>query len=400
MTKDRDLFDYIDTPTHKVILSSKVVEDSITQEVERIFDFNCEGGVTETVTIPKFPDKYQIGLIVGSSGSGKTTILKNSFGNEEFVEWDEKKSIASHFSSFEEASNKFGAVGLNSIPTWLKPYHVLSNGEKFRADMAARLNSGAVIDEFTSVVNREVAISCSVSIEKYIRRNGLHNITFASCHDDIIPYLRPDWIYNTDTQEFYNGRYLCRPEIRINIVPCNRKAWDMFKRHHYLSGKLNSSSVCYLGLYKDIPIAFVAALAFPRKGLKHAWREHRLVVLPDYQGMGIGNVFSEAIAQAYIENGCRYFSKTANVRCGRHRDNSPLWRGTSHNHKSRTDYFDSNDQARGNAKYRQSDEYLKYHAKRVCYSHEYIGNGTRYEYKEVTNSQATQQMNIYDYISR
>ena len=156
-------------------------------------------------------------MIVGSSGSGKTTILHEAFGTEEKIAWDNEKSIASHFKDINDASNRLGAVGLNSIPSWLKPYRVLSNGEKFRADMARRLKNNAVIDEFTSVVNREVAVSCSMSIEKYIRRNNLHNIVFCSCHLDIIEYLKPDWVYNTDTHEFYNGRYLQRPEIEIKV---------------------------------------------------------------------------------------------------------------------------------------------------------------------------------------
>lgn len=401
IAKQINIFEAIDAPSYEITLSSEIVEDEITHEVERIFDYDCGNGtVTEKIAIPNFPDQYQIGLIVGSSGSGKTTILRNSFGAEEVIKWDTNKAIASYFGTFEEASNKFGAVGLNSIPTWLKPYHVLSNGEKFRADMAARLKNGAVIDEFTSVVNREVAVSCSTSIEKYIRKNNLHNVTFCSCHDDIIPYLQPDWIYNTDTHEFYNGRYLCRPKIHIQIVPCTSKAWDMFKRHHYLSGDINNSSVCYLGLYNDIPVCFLALLAFPRKGLKHAWREHRVVVLPDYQGMGIGNSFSESIAQAYVEKGFKYFCKTGNPRMGQHRDHSPLWRATSHNHQARKDYFDSNNNARGNSKYRQSADRLKFHANRICYAHEYIGDGTPHEFIDESIDGSERQMNIFDYIER
>ncbi len=375
-----DVFDFIERPTESVTLSSKIYTDEITRGIESIFDYqNDDGYVKEEILIPKFPKEYQIGLIVGSSGSGKSTLLRTSFaGADEQVVWDEQKAIASHFESLEEASNRFGAVGLNSIPTWLKPYHALSNGEKFRADMARRLKDNAVIDEFTSVVNREVAISCSVSIEKYIRRYGLKNITFASCHDDIIPYLQPDWVYNTDSHEFFNGRYLCRPQIRINIISCGKQAWGMFRRHHYLSGELNDASVCYLGVYNDIPIAFMALLALPGKGLEHAWKEHRVVILPDYQGMGIGNAFSEAIAQAYIDKGCRYFCKTSNPRMGEHRERSPKWRPTTHNKSARRDYVNPDGTFRVRKKMTAS--LAKKHSGRVCYAHEYIGDGAKHEY--------------------
>lgn len=363
-----------------ITLTSVVEQDEVTEGIGKIFDYQFEGTVVENIEYPNFPKDFEIGLIVGSSGSGKSTILRECFGEEEVITWDSNKCIASHFENLQEASNKFGAVGLNSIPTWLKPYRVLSNGEKFRADLSRRLKNGSVIDEFTSVVNREVAISCSCAIEKYIRKNNLHNIVFCSCHDDIIPYLNPTWIYNTDKHEFYTGRYLCRPQINIKISSCGRNAWDMFKRHHYLSGEINKASTCYLATYNDIPIAFVALLALPGRDVKHAWREHRVVVLPDYQGMGIGNKISEAIAQSYIEKGCQYFAKTSNPRMGEHRQRSDKWRATVTNKHSRESYFDANGNVRANMKYCMSKEMVAFHALRVCYSHEYIGDGTKYPY--------------------
>ena len=243
-------------------LQSTIENDSITERISKVFDYRFSGTVKEIIQLPIFPTEFQMGLIVGSSGSGKSTILNRKFGNPEQLEWDNHKSIASHFGSYEEATEKFGAVGLNSIPTWLKPYNVLSNGEKFRADMARRLKDNAVIDEFTSVVNREVAVSCSCSISKYIKSKGLKNIVFCSCHDDIIDYLQPDWIYNTDTHEFYSGRYLCKPQLDIAILPCEKQVWNMFRKYHYLSGELNSSARCYMAVYNDIIIGFLAVLSF------------------------------------------------------------------------------------------------------------------------------------------
>lgn len=381
----------LDVGFDEISLVSTVRDDEITREIEKHFDYHCESGlVREIIRIPTFPNEFQIGLIVGSSGSGKSTILRERFGEESAVEWDNAKAIASHFESIDDASGKFGAVGLNSIPSWLKPYNVLSNGERFRADLARRLKNGAVVDEFTSVVNREVAISCSMSIEKYIRRNNLHNIVFCSCHDDIIPYLKPDWIYNTDNHEFYNGRYLCRPEIHIRISPCSWKAWDMFRRHHYLSGDLNKSATCYLATHNDIPIAFAALLTLPRKGLVHAWKEHRIVVLPDYQGMGIGNKLSETLGQAYIEKGCRYFAKTSNPRMGEHRDRSKLWRPTTHNKKNRPDYL-----RESNKDTKHTKEQLEKHSRRVCYCHEYIGDGTKYPYTLFEEEPKIEQITLF-----
>lgn len=362
-----------------LLLESSVDLDACTDEITSKFDFAFDGKTQTLISVPMFPRKFQIGLIIGSSGSGKSTLLNHCFGEEKEVVWKENKAIISCFESPDIGTELLCAVGLASIPTWCKPYHVLSTGEKFRADVARKLHSNSVIDEFTSVVNRETAKSCSFSIGKYIRKHNLKNIVFASCHDDIAPFLLPDWIYNTDTMQFYNGRYLQRDRIVLELHPCTTKMWDMFKKHHYLSGEINNASSCYCGCINERPVSFVAALAFPFGGGKHAWREHRLVVLPDFQGIGIGNAMSEAIAQGYLEKGCRYFSKTANPRCGIHRDNSKLWKPTSHNHQRRDDYL-KNGNVRMVSKHSMSAEMQRIHSQRICYSHEYIGDGTIYEY--------------------
>jgi len=359
--------------TKEIILTSNVIPDSKTDAIKSKFDYLFTGLSQTVLKVPDFPEDFSIGLIVGSSGSGKSTLLKMKFGEQEKVEWDNAKAIISNFDTAEQGAELLSAVGLCSIPSWCKPYSVLSNGERFRADLARSLRNGAVIDEFTSVVNREAAKSCSYAIQKYIRKNGLHNIVFASCHDDIAEYLAPDWIYNTDTSQFYNGRYLHRPPIELVFHKCSVAEWEMFKNHHYLSGEINKASSCTIAEINGYPVAFTASLAFPFKGCRNAWRESRLVVLPDFQGIGIGNAVSEAIAQMYLDNGCRYFSKTTNPRCGEHRDHSSLWRPTSHNHKKRTDYI-KDGKPRVQSKYAMTDEMQFIHAERVCYSHEYIGS--------------------------
>jgi ABC-type ATPase with predicted acetyltransferase domain len=183
------------------ILSVNVETDAFTAEIGRAFDFDFTG--LSTFPLPDFtcPKEFSFGIIVGSSGSGKTQLLKKHFNfTETPVVWDRTKAVISHFENPQVATEKVFAVGLSSIPTLCRPYHVLSNGEQFRADMARRIQTGAVIDEFTSVVNRETAKSLSVAISKYIRKNNLKNIVFASCHKDIINWLQPDWVFDCDNQ--------------------------------------------------------------------------------------------------------------------------------------------------------------------------------------------------------
>ena len=190
-------------------LISTVDRDDYIKASEKAFDciFDGTSKFYPWILPSNIPKNFKIGVIVGSSGSGKSTLLKN-FGQEDSPEWDGTKSIVSHFESPDEAINKLSAVGLNTIPSWYKPYHVLSNGEKFRADLARKLKSNAVIDEFTSVVDRNVAKAASVSLSKYVKNNDVNNIVLATCHRDILDWLEPDWVIDTDTGEFHQGFFL------------------------------------------------------------------------------------------------------------------------------------------------------------------------------------------------
>lgn len=152
---------------------------------------------------------WNIGLIVGGSGTGKSTIAKECFDESYFTKYEYKaKSVIDDMSegkTIKEIEQTFTNVGFSSPPCWLKPYHVLSNGEKMRVDLArCILDDKEIIcfDEFTSVVNREVAKTTSYAISKAIRRLNKKFVAI-SCHDDIIDWLEPDWIYNTDTKSFF-----------------------------------------------------------------------------------------------------------------------------------------------------------------------------------------------------
>lgn len=200
-------------------LTSTVQRDHFIEASEKAFDCLFDGTSKfypwELPT--SLPDKFKLGVIVGSSGSGKSTLLKK-FGVEEIPEWDSNKSIISHFQSTDEAINKMGAVGLNSIPSWHKPFYVLSNGEKFRAEVARKLKSDAIIDEFTSVVDRNVAKAASVSLSRYIKNNDINNVVVATCHRDILEWLEPDWVIDTDTGEFHQGFFLPTQKSKLKFT--------------------------------------------------------------------------------------------------------------------------------------------------------------------------------------
>lgn len=153
------------------------------------------------------PEKWNVGIIVGKSGTGKTTIAKDMFGEELISGFEYKnKSVIDDMpknKSVEDISRAFYSVGFGSVPSWLKPYSVLSNGEKMRVDIARSIleKDFIVFDEFTSVVDRQVAKVASMAVSKAIRKQDKKFIA-VTCHYDVIDYLEPDWIFNTDTMTF------------------------------------------------------------------------------------------------------------------------------------------------------------------------------------------------------
>ena len=136
----------------------------------------------------------------------------------------------------------------------------------------------------------------------------------------------------------------------------------MFKEHHYLDDKLNKAARCYIAVWDDKIVGFSATLTLPSGTLKNAWRGHRTVILPDYQGMGIGPRLSNAIAQIHIDEGHRFFSKTSHPRLINYRENSPLWKPTSKHKKMRKDVTDKN-----------TYKNHVYDNTRLCGSFEYVG---------------------------
>lgn len=269
----------------------------------------------------EIPDKWQIGLIVGKSGTGKTTIAKQLFADNYITDFKYKaETILDDMpkeKSIDEIIKAFNYVGFSSPPSWLKPYSVLSNGEKMRVDLARAILSPEklfVFDEFTSVVDRHVAQVGSFAMQKAIRKTEKQFIA-VGCHFDVEDWLLPDWVFDTDTMTFRlcEGQKKNRPDLEFEIFETKEKDyyWRAFKKHHYLNHSHNNAARVFIATVNDNISGFCSVLHFPHPNVKNIKSVHRLVIYPDYQGLSIGTLFLKEIGKIYLANKSRFTITTS-----------------------------------------------------------------------------------------
>lgn len=300
-------------------LNHKIVNDKYTEYLYEAFDIqNKEESNVEIQNNIILNFDWQIGVIYGGSGTGKSTLLKN-FGTIQESNFDNSKSLISNFDWLDpkEATYLLSSMGLSSVPTWLRPFHTLSNGEQYRASLAyvvgkAQENEIILIDEYTSVVDREVAKAMSNALKKYVRRTN-KKVILASCHFDIMEWLQPDWVYSPNKGRVERPDYLRqRPSIDLEIFRCRYETWKVFKQHHYLTQELNAAAKCFCFTWNDKPVGFIAILPMPSGTLRDAFRVSRLVILPDYQGLSIGIKILNIFGAMYKSIGKSLYIKTSN----------------------------------------------------------------------------------------
>lgn len=197
-------------PHFNIIRKSKTEKTFRTESIKGQFDLDIDEVKEQfsgNIDIEGKP--WSVGLIVGPSGTGKSTIAQECFSDAYIrgFEYNDLSVIDNMPAdkSTEEITRIFNSVGFATVWSWLKPYAVLSNGEKMRVDLARAILSDRdliVFDEFTSVVDRTVAKAASHAISKAVRKLGKQFVAVA-CHHDITEWLEPDWIYDTESGRFF-----------------------------------------------------------------------------------------------------------------------------------------------------------------------------------------------------
>lgn len=273
--------------------------------------FNCEDGSRFTLAADLDIDDadWRIGVVVGPSGSGKTSIGKTLWGGASFYQpdgWPDDKPIVDGIApagDFNDVTAALGAVGLGDVPAWLRPYRVLSNGERFRADLAriiAEKPARVVIDEFTSVVDRQIAKVGAGAFAKSWRRTSGQAVLL-TCHYDVLDWLEPDWVYDTRDSSFTRGSVQHRrPRLEVEIREGGWELWPLFEPHHYLKLKPMVAARCYVAFIDGEPVAHVGVATKSlnsKQGTTVEARACRLVVMPEWQGAGVGMKFLNYVCE-------------------------------------------------------------------------------------------------------
>lgn len=283
--------------------------------------FNCESGANFSLDaeIPLDDAEWKVGVVVGPSGSGKTSIGRLLWPDMGIYDseqgWPPDKPIIDAIApqgDFDAVTGALSAVGLGSVPTWLRPFKALSNGEKFRAGMArliAERQERVIVDEFTSVVDRQIAKIGAAAFSKAWKRGGGQAVLL-SCHYDILDWVEPDWVFDTQSQELHRGSLWRRPKIELEIFKTDGSYWPMFEPHHYLKLPRMVAAKYYVGFVEGEAVCHIAVSpALHAKGM----RACRMVVMPEWQGAGVGLRFLNWICAAQFTDVNPYHERVKSV---------------------------------------------------------------------------------------
>lgn len=295
---------------------------------------------------------FSIGVIVGASGSGKTTFAESVYGKESLQRLlDPKKPVIEQFldeMSYDDCARMLSGVGLSSVPCWIRPAATLSNGQKERAEIALQMAQPierVVIDEWTSVVDRTVGKVMSECIQKWARKTG-KQVVLLSCHYDVLDWLQPDWVVDCNKQQYADRRSLRRSrkeKLTLDIREVGRESWKYFSKYHYLSDRLPGGHIETFGLFHgDDQIGFECFANYVpyRKedqlyGKRKKMHSNRAVIHPDYVGLGLGLKLIDACSKIMHERGYDVYAKFSSVPLFKARQKSKRWEylGTVRHHK-------------------------------------------------------------------
>lgn len=171
-------------------------------------------------------------------------------------------------------------------------------------------------------------------------------------------------IRKDESLDAWAWRVLAPPVLELEVRRALPREWVHFREHHYKDHGLHTCSVAFVGLLDGRAACFLAIInegcnfvqknasrdcgtaaewadsGYPTPWLKgevrRLYREHRTVVLPDFQGMGLAPLLCDAVGTLVLAGGHDFTSQTVHPFYGSYRDRSPFWRPLPSNRKERS----------------------------------------------------------------
>ena len=373
-------------------------------------------------------------LVSGRSGSGKTAACADAFGPpEEWVNAAKGRGVE----SIDVRVARFQALGFDEFVirgqygrtvTQLceADPSEMSTSEAYLVSLADSIRTGAVLDEFLTSLPPATRAKVARRVGVYARNERIQGLVLLSCHgEEIARDLQPDVMFSAETGMEVDVEsidpvttqsdaaawppedLIRRPTIRLTrrkiaggegVKAVKEAWWAEFSPNHYLGGASFNAKGCQAWVFfiGERAVAFDSTLPMPGKSVQTV-RQHRLVVMPDFQGLGIGSAVTRHDAAKIITTRRaktdvyddpftqRYMSSTYHTKLGKSRDASPLWRGSNLNgkpknmadtSKSITAGLNVLQKAKGKAIAsidRQKSSSAVKERKAIVYSHEYLG---------------------------
>ena len=133
-----------------------------------------------------------------------------------------------------------------------------------------------------------------------------------------------------------------KPQMEITVQRVEPQLWELFEKHHYLTPELNKSCKCLVFFLDGKICAFVGLLNCPRKNMSFGHSVSRIVVLPEYQGMGLSPIIMNFCGGILAARGEQtgephpLYIKTIHDKMGEWLERSEYWNPTSYNKKGRS----------------------------------------------------------------
>ncbi|QGG47640.1 ABC transporter ATP-binding protein [Heliorestis convoluta] len=263
--------------------------------------------------------------ITGDSGSGKSILLRelkqripNGISNSELTINSDQPIIEAVGKDLEEAMYLLSLVGLNDAFIFLRKYSELSDGQKYRFQLAKLLESNAncyFIDEYCALLDRETAKVVSFNIQKICRKLG-KTLIVATAHTDLADDLLPNLLIRKGLENDVQVEYRkvrenpqCSLVEKLELLPATLEDYYVLSRFHYRQRKVQAVQEIYK-LVNGKEIVGVIVYVYPPLALagrnvvtsryKAATSEvarlinqevtmiSRVVLHPKYRGIGLG----------------------------------------------------------------------------------------------------------------